>query len=50
MDRVLFQNPYLAVIERQGYTFAREVRCQGVIVAVVPFRRAGNTARMSGAS
>ena len=38
MDRTLFCNQYLAVIDREGYTFTREVRCGGVIVAVVPFR------------
>jgi 8-oxo-dGTP pyrophosphatase MutT (NUDIX family) len=41
MDRVLFRNQYLAVIERDGYTFAHEVRCHGVIVAIVPFRTIG---------
>lgn len=41
MDRLLFCNQYLAVIDRAGYTFAREVRCGGVIVAVVPFRTMG---------
>jgi 8-oxo-dGTP pyrophosphatase MutT (NUDIX family) len=38
LDKVLFHNPYLAVIERDGYIFAREVRCNGVIVCLLPFR------------
>jgi 8-oxo-dGTP pyrophosphatase MutT (NUDIX family) len=38
LDRVLFHNQYLAVIERDGYTFVREVRCNGIIVALLPFR------------
>jgi 8-oxo-dGTP pyrophosphatase MutT (NUDIX family) len=41
MDRVLFRNQYLAVIDRDGYTFTREVRCDGVVVAILPFRRSG---------
>jgi len=43
MDRVLFRNQYLAVIDRDGYTFSREVRCDGVLVAVLPFRIQGDT-------
>ena len=42
MERVLFRNQYLAVIDRDGYTFSREVRCDGVLVAVLPFRTQGN--------
>lgn len=38
MDTVLFKNKYLAVIDRNGYIFSREVRCDGEIVAIVPFR------------
>ena len=34
----MFQNRFLAVIERDGYTFSREVRCQGIIVSLLPFR------------
>jgi 8-oxo-dGTP pyrophosphatase MutT (NUDIX family) len=37
-DHILFQNRFLAVIERDGYTFSREVRCQGIIVSILPFR------------
>lgn len=42
MDQILFQNQFLAIIERDGYTFSREVRCDGVIVSIVPFRVKGN--------
>ena len=38
MDKELFRNQYLAVIERDGYTFSREIRCDGVIVSLLPFR------------
>lgn len=38
MDRVLFANQFLAVIDRDGYTFAREVRCDGHIVSLLPYR------------
>lgn len=39
MDKVIFQNQFLAVIDRDGYVFSREVRCDGVIVSILPFRR-----------
>ena len=42
MDKVLFRNQYLAVIERDGYTFSREIRCDGVIVSLLPFRTSGD--------
>jgi 8-oxo-dGTP diphosphatase len=42
LDRVLFRNQYLAVIERDGYIFSREVRCNGVIVSLLPFRTSPN--------
>ncbi len=38
MDKFLFRNNYLAIIERDGYTFSREVRCNGIIVSLLPFR------------
>jgi len=38
MDSLLFENEYLALIERDGYFFVREVRCNGVIVGMIPFR------------
>lgn len=40
--KVLFQNQFLAVHEREGYTFSHEVRANGHIVAIVPFRRIGD--------
>jgi 8-oxo-dGTP pyrophosphatase MutT (NUDIX family) len=39
LDKVLFQNEFLAVIDRDGYVFSREVRCDGVIVSILPFRQ-----------
>jgi len=38
LDKVLFHNQYLAVIERDSYTFCREIRCDGTIVSLLPFR------------
>jgi len=40
VDKVLFENEFMALIDRDGYIFSREVRCNGVIVAIVPFRNA----------
>lgn len=37
-DEILFENKFLAIINRDGYTFVREVRADGMIVSVVPFR------------
>ena len=37
-DKELFRNQFLAIINRQGYTFVREVRCDGIIVSLLPFR------------
>ena len=37
-DKELFRNQFLAVINRQEYTFVREVRCDGIVVALLPFR------------
>ena len=42
MDKTLFQNQFLAVIERDGYFFSREIRCDGVIVAILPYRMNDN--------
>lgn len=39
MEKCLFSNPFLAVIDRDGYTFVHEVRCDGHIVSLLPFRR-----------
>ena len=43
MDKILFENEFLAVVERDGYTFSREVRCRGIIVSVLPFRAKNST-------
>ena len=37
-DKILYQNEYLAIIERKGYFFSREIRCNGIIVTLLPFR------------
>jgi len=42
LDKVLFRNQYLALIERNGYTFSREVRCDGILVSILPFRASSN--------
>ena len=42
LDNILFQNKFLAIVDRDGYTFLREVRCDGKIVAMLPFRRLVN--------
>ncbi len=42
-DKILFQNKFLALIDREGYTFSREVRCAGVIVSMLPFRQQSNS-------
>jgi 8-oxo-dGTP pyrophosphatase MutT (NUDIX family) len=42
LDKILFQNKYLAVIDRDGYIFSREVRCDGKIISVLPFRNRAN--------
>lgn len=38
MDRTLFANQFLSLIDREGYTFVHEVRCDGSIVCVLPYR------------
>lgn len=38
MDKELFRNKFLAIIDRDGYTFLREVRCAGQLVSLLPFR------------
>ena len=37
-ERVLFYNEFLAIIERDGYIFSREVRCEGIIISLLPYR------------
>jgi 8-oxo-dGTP pyrophosphatase MutT (NUDIX family) len=43
VDEVLYQNHYFSVHQRDGYVFIHEVRCNGVIVALLPFRTSPNT-------
>jgi 8-oxo-dGTP pyrophosphatase MutT (NUDIX family) len=38
-EKTLFANRFLALIERDGYTYMHEVRCDGKIVSLLPFRR-----------
>jgi ADP-ribose pyrophosphatase YjhB (NUDIX family) len=47
MDKELFRNQFLAIIDRDGYTFLREVRCDGQIVSLLPFRIDMETGRMA---
>jgi 8-oxo-dGTP pyrophosphatase MutT (NUDIX family) len=42
LDRILYENEFLAIVERDGYTFSREVRCKEIIVSVLPFRFENN--------
>jgi len=42
VDKILFQNKFLALVDRNGYTFSREVRCDGVIVSILPYRHMAN--------
>ncbi|MDM8532808.1 NUDIX domain-containing protein [Anaerolineales bacterium HSG25] len=37
-NKQLFANQFIAIINRDGYTFMHEVRCEGHIVAVLPYR------------
>jgi len=46
MDNMLFRNRFLAIFERDGYTFMHEVRCNGVIVSLLPFRFAPDGKRV----
>jgi len=42
-NKQLFANQFIAIIDRDGYTFMHEVRCEGQIVALLPYRNlAGN--------
>ncbi len=43
MDTELFRNQFLAIIDRDGYTFLREARCDGQIVSLLPFRTNADT-------
>jgi len=43
VDKILCQNQFLALIDRDGYSFVREVRCDGRIVSILPFRTRDNT-------
>jgi len=37
----LFQNKFLAILDQDGYTYVHEVRCNGVIVVLLPYRTDG---------
>ncbi len=41
LDQTLYQNQCLALIDRDGYTFIHEVRCDGIIISLLPFHQTG---------
>jgi hypothetical protein len=45
-ENILFQNQFLAVVERDGYTFSREVRFHGTIMVILPFRTIPDASRV----
>ena len=43
-DSVLFENEWLQLKDKQGYIYSHEVRCNGKIVVILPYRRIGKDA------
>ena len=43
-DRVLYDNKWLQLMDKDGYIYSHEVRCAGSIVVVLPYRRIGKDA------
>lgn len=39
-DKIVFENRFISIIDREGYTFLHEKRANGEIIALVPFRHA----------
>ncbi|MDX2162922.1 MAG: NUDIX domain-containing protein [bacterium] len=40
-DKVVCETPFVSLIERDGYVFSHENRCDGQIVAILPFKGKG---------
>jgi len=40
-DVVLYDNQWLQLKEKEGYIYSHEVRCNGKIVVILPYRRTG---------
>lgn len=38
MEKVIFQNDVIAVIERQGHVFSRQLSCDSIGVSILPYR------------
>ena len=40
-DKILYDNEWLQLRDRDGYIFSHEIRCNGRIVVVLPYKRTG---------
>lgn len=38
VEKVIFQNDVVAVIERQGHIFSRQLHCDSIAVSILPYR------------
>jgi 8-oxo-dGTP pyrophosphatase MutT (NUDIX family) len=41
-DKILYDNKWLQLKEIDGYVYSHEIRCNGIIVMVLPYRRTGS--------
>lgn len=41
MDKLLFSTPFIDLLQRDDYIFIREVRAEGILIAILPFRLQG---------